>query len=203
MTELRDFELDLIREFKPPPDYIMERRYRGTSKSRIGLFVRDHLQDVGEDWVHHMWERWRYVCDVAHTMGVMMRKNTYMSFAQLIYYMSKVGLLEEVDKPEEERYGGKWASKDFLKTYYRIAPYINREDERWYRPMAFAYPTSSIVWGDLPWEKKEQYYLNRKLARRIKAAKRLRIPLESLPEDLRTLGLKRKRLKLKAEAEFE
>jgi len=182
MNELRSFERELIEEFAPGAE--IKRLGRGTSKARVGLWIRDHLLDIEQDWVHHMWGSWIYFCNVARTMGTNFRKDTYPSFVQMIYCLNRLGLIEEVELPKEERYGAKGAKELFLRTFYRVNPGMEK-DERWNYPEAALYPTSRVRWSDLPEEIKEKYLASRRLKSRLRYAERYGIPLEEVPKELR------------------
>jgi len=93
---LRDFEWDIINEFKPPEGYEMKRPARGAAKARTGLWIKDHLLDVEEDSITGIWKWRNYFAAVARNMGVMIRDSQYRSFWSYIYILSKIGLIEHV-----------------------------------------------------------------------------------------------------------
>jgi hypothetical protein len=100
---VRNFELELIREFCEP------KRYEGWghAKPRLGVWIRGHLLDVGEDYLYGMWKRFLEFCDFAHEMGVRYPKNDYGDFLTYIWVLEREGLVrlvrEEFYRPRVPR----------------------------------------------------------------------------------------------------
>ena len=104
---LRPFELEILREIRTPPE---RPGPGGRSVSRKGVWIRGHLQDVGQDYPYNMWKLWREFLGEA---GLKMKAGSYQAFRTYIYILKRLGLIG--------RAGG--SPSTFSKKYYEL----NRE----------------------------------------------------------------------------
>ena len=93
-----------------------------------GLWIRDHLNDVGEDYITRMSTLYRK--EMKQSKKVV---SSYHQFCKMIYILENIGLIEFV---REEK-----SSKDWLKPrkYYKIKPGKEknlkwRNPQKYYRP---------------------------------------------------------------------
>ncbi len=96
--------------------------------SYAGVWIRDHLSEVGEDYIQHMSTTYRK--ELKKSKKVV---SSYHQFCKMIYVLESVGLIEFV---REEP-----ASKDWLKPrkYYRIKP-GKEKSLKWHNPQKYYRP---------------------------------------------------------------
>ena len=87
-----------------------------------GLWIRDHLSNVGEDYIQHMSTLYRR--EMKKTKNVV---SSYHQFCKLIYVLESLGLVEFTREEE--------SGKDWLKPrkYYRIKPGTEKS-VKWQNP---------------------------------------------------------------------
>ena len=90
-----------------------------------GIWIRDHLNDTGEDYIQHMSTLYRkYMKQSKKTVS------SYHQFCKMIYVLESIDLIEHVrdEKP----------SKDWLKPrkYYRIKPGMEKS-LKWNNPQKY------------------------------------------------------------------
>jgi hypothetical protein len=128
-TKLRDFELNIVKEFKT----FTVKEGGGKSRPRKGVWIRGHLVDVGEDYVYGMFKRWLEFCKAALLeFHAELEPGDYTAFKTYMYLLRKYGL---VLPTRTER--GK--STVILRIYYKV----NRarlRDPMWLNPFA-EYPS--------------------------------------------------------------
>ena len=83
-------------------------------KARTGLWIKDHLLDVGEDSVTKMWKRRNYFAAAANNVGASIRNSKYRSFWSYVYILSAIGLIEHVRSEPGPR------NPDLEEKYYAI-----------------------------------------------------------------------------------
>lgn len=97
--KLRDFELELIDYFKiPEAETLFAGRRKGRSKPRTGFWIKGHLQDVGEDYVYSMYERYSYFMSIANLEDV--DKHSFFTYVWLLRHLGLIELTrrEAMDK---------------------------------------------------------------------------------------------------------
>jgi len=181
--ELRDFEEKIISEFHPE----IITPGKGKAKSRLGWWIRGHLQDVGEDYPYHMWERWISFCSIAHSVKVLIPKNNYTQFAVYMGLLETNKLIKVVREEPKPR-------KRIKIKYYSVVE-ENIDGDLWINPRKAS--SHYKKWSELPEEKKEQYRKSRHLKAALSYAEKYGIPLEEVPDELRgrrrLTGIPRKR----------
>lgn len=179
---MRDFEEKILSEFHPK----IITPGKGKAKSRLGWWIRGHLQDVGEDYPYHMWERWINFCSIAHSMKVHIPKNNYTQFAIYMRLLEKNKLIKVVrEEPCPQ--------KRVTTKYYSVVR-ENLDSDLWSNPRKAS--SHHKKWSELSEEKKEQYRKSRHLKAALRYAEKYGIPLEEVPEELRgrrrLMGIPRK-----------
>jgi len=99
--------------------------------SYTGLWIRDHLNEVKEDFIQHMSTAYRK--QMKQSKKVV---SSYHQFCKMIYVLESISLIELV---REEK-----SSKDWLKPrkYYRIKP--GREKSlKWQNPQKYYEPKTA------------------------------------------------------------
>lgn len=99
--------------------------------SYAGVWVRDHLSEVGEDYVQRMSTAYRK--ELKQSKKVV---SSYHQFCKMIYVLESIGLIEPV---REEK-----SSKDWLKPrkYYRIK--LGKEKSlKWQNPQKYYEPKTA------------------------------------------------------------
>ena len=93
--------------------------------SYTGIWIRDHLIKVGEDYIQHMSTLYRR--EMKQSKKVV---SSYYQFCKMIYILDSIGLIEFV---REEK-----SSKDWLKPrkYYRIKPGMEKS-LKWLNPQKY------------------------------------------------------------------
>ena len=132
---LRPFEEEIIDRFKTFDMTVGG----GKSRPRKGVWIKQHLQDVGEDFIYDMWERWLAFVNIAHTREALIERGTYTALRTYIYLLKKYGLIIPT-----KRERAKTTNPQFFRQYYRVNTRL-LEDPRWrnpYRP----YPSWQKVW---------------------------------------------------------
>ena len=103
---LRPFEQNIVRQIRTRPE---SPGPGGRSISRKGVWIRGHLQDVGQDYPYNMWKRWRSFLEEA---GLKIKAGNYAAFRTYIWVLKRLGLIV--------RAGG--SSATFTKKYYGLNP---------------------------------------------------------------------------------
>ena len=90
-----------------------------------GIWIRDHLIKVGEDYITHMSTGYRK--EMKQSKKVV---SSYHQFCKMIYVLERIGLIEFV---REEK-----SSKDWLKPrkYFRIKPGMEKS-LKWRNPQKY------------------------------------------------------------------
>lgn len=90
-----------------------------------GVWIRDHLNDIGEDYIQHMSTLYRK--DMKQSKKTV---SSYHQFCKMIYVLDSIGLIEFV---REEK-----SSIDWLKPrkYYRIKPGAEKS-LKWHNPQKY------------------------------------------------------------------
>ncbi len=99
--------------------------------SYAGVWVRDHLMEMGEDYIQHMSTTYR--TKLKQSKKVV---SSYHQFCKMIYVLESIGLIEFVRKEP--------ASKSWLKPkkYYRIKP-GKEESIKWNNPQKHYVPKTT------------------------------------------------------------
>jgi len=146
---LRPFEAEIIEIF----------RVHGTRASPKGWWIRDHLMDVGKDYVYSMWKRYVRFCEAAKRVAtVTIHPGPYRSFRTYVYLLRRLGLLTLV---EEVKGPGIYSRR-----YYAITPGREEPFEDWLRPYQTIYPSAD--WKLMTREEKRIRRRKAKLAKLIK-----------------------------------
>jgi len=124
-----------------------------------GLWIRGHLQDVGNSYVYRMWKDWLSFVKIASELGVEIKPGTYQSFRTYFHLLKQLGLVRVYWKAPKEKRG-------FSKVYYELVP-EKIDDPAWMRPFQTKYPSTD--WSLLTFEQRRE--LKRKYRRR-----RVRVP---------------------------
>ena len=101
---LRPFERDIVRRIRTHP---RRRGGGGRSVSRKGLWIKNHLLEVGQDYVYSMHIRWKGFIEEA---GLNIKAGTYQSFRTYIYVLKRLGLIQRVGA----------STGRFSKSYYSL-----------------------------------------------------------------------------------
>jgi len=128
-VELRPFEIEIIRNFKT----FSPITGGGKSRPRKGVWIRAHLQEVGEDHIYSMWKRWRSFAIAARFQDANLDIGTYASFRTYMFLLKKKGL---VIPTRRER--ARTTRLEFRRQYYTVNTRTLR-DPRWLNPFA-GYP---------------------------------------------------------------
>ncbi|MFB0523166.1 MAG: hypothetical protein ACETV1_05325 [Candidatus Bathyarchaeia archaeon] len=121
---LRPFEEEIIDRFKTFDITVGG----GKSRPRKGIWIKQHLLDVGEDFIYSMWERWQSFTRIAHTREAEIESGTYGALRTYIYLLRKHGLLIPTKREQ-----AKTTNPLFFRQYYQL----NRrrlEDPLWRNP---------------------------------------------------------------------
>lgn len=124
MESLRSFETEIISNFK----VFSPVGGGGKSRPRKGVWVKQHLLDVEEDYVGSMWKRWTKFVGEARTKGAAIEFGTYDSFRTYVYLLKKNGL---VVPTRRERAKSTYAT--FFRQFYRLNN-SKLDDSRWLNP---------------------------------------------------------------------
>ncbi len=121
---LRPFEEEIIGHFKTFDPTVGG----GKSVPRKGVWIKQHLLDVDEDFVYSMWRRWRAFVTIAHGLDARIELGTYTAFRTYVYLLKKYRL---VIPTRRER--AKTTAREFFRQYYVVnSSLIN--DPRWINP---------------------------------------------------------------------
>ncbi len=99
--------------------------------SYTGLWIRDHLSEVGEDYIQHMSTAYRK--ELKQSKKVV---SSYHQFCKLIYVLKSIGLIEFV---REEPANKRWLKP---RKYYRIKP-GKEESVKWNNPQKHYVPKTT------------------------------------------------------------
>jgi len=121
---LRPFEEEIIANFKTFDPTIGG----GKSRPRKGVWIKQHLLDVGEDFIYGMYERWGTFTKAAILREASIEPGTYGSFRTYIYLLKKDGLIIPT-----KRERAKSTSHLFFRQYYRVNIRLLK-DPRWLNP---------------------------------------------------------------------
>jgi len=130
VVALRPFEEEIIANFKTFDPTIGG----GKSRPRKGVWIKQHLLDVGEDYIYAMWKRWEVFILQAHERKAEIESGTYTAFRVYIFLLKKYGLITPT-----KRERAKTTSRLFFRQYYRVNIRL-LEDPRWLNPYA-EYPS--------------------------------------------------------------
>jgi len=120
---LRPFEIGIIEKFKT---FSTVEAKGGKATPRKGVWIRDHLLDVEEDYVYRMFLRWQRFVAEALTREAEIPLGDYTAFKTYVWLLKTQRLIIPTRK---ER--GK--STKFLRQYYRVNPDL-LQDPRWFNP---------------------------------------------------------------------
>lgn len=177
---MQPFEEEIVREFHPPTGEAPGLYGKGTMKPRLGLWIRGHLLDVGEDYPYGMWKQWNDLCNTANSIGVMIPTNNYTQFVIYMSLLQSAGLIEVV---REKPYRMEDDPEKRIRIKYYSTIQENIDSDLWNNPRKGS--PSYKVWKDIPQEKREQYYKSRRKASEVRYARRYNIPLRDVPDELR------------------
>lgn len=121
---LRPFEFEIIDNFK----VFSPVEGGGKSRPRKGVWIKQHLLDVREDYVQSMWRSWQKFAGEARTKDAAIEFGTYDSFRTYIYLLKKHGL---VIPGKRER--AKSTQRTFFRRFYRLNN-SKLDDPRWRNP---------------------------------------------------------------------
>jgi len=124
VVALRPFEEEIIDRFKTFDPTIGG----GKSRPRKGIWIKQHLLDVDEDFIYSMWERFGKFVDLALIREAHIELGTYTAFRTYIYLLKKNGLIIPT-----KRERAKTTRREFFRQYYRVNPRLV-EDPRWLNP---------------------------------------------------------------------
>lgn len=108
---LRPFEEQIIDRFKTFDMTVGG----GKSRPRKGVWIKQHLQDVGEDFIYSMWERWLVFTNIARTREAEIEPGTYTALRTYIYLLRKYGLIIPT-----RRERAKATNPQFFRQYYKV-----------------------------------------------------------------------------------
>jgi len=121
---LRPFEEEIVNKFK----VFSWERGGGKAIPRKGVWIKQHLLDVNEDFVYGMWQHWTTFVRAAHEMKADIELGTYAAFRTYVYLLKKYGLIIPT-----RRERAKTTSTEFFRQYYRVNTRLLR-DLRWLNP---------------------------------------------------------------------
>jgi len=121
---LRPFEEEIVNNFK----VFSWERGGGKAIPRKGIWIKQHLLDVKEDFIYGMWQRWSAFISIAHEMKAEIELGTYAAFRTYVYLLKKYGLIIPT-----RRERAKTTSPEFFRQYYRVNTRLLR-DPRWLNP---------------------------------------------------------------------
>jgi hypothetical protein len=129
-AELRPFETEIISNFK----VFSPISGGGKSRPRKGVWIRQHLLDVGEDYVGGMWKKWTKFVGDARKQNAEIEFGTYDSFRTYVYLLKKHGMIVPT-----RRERAKSPDAGFFRQFYRLNT-RRLEDPTWLNPYA-TYPS--------------------------------------------------------------
>jgi len=121
---LRPFEEEIVNKFK----VFSWKHGGGKAIPRKGVWIKQHLLDVNEDFVYGMWQRWIAFVRVARDMKAEIELGTYAAFRTYIYLLKKYGLIVPT-----KRERARTTSPGFFRQYYRVNTRLLK-DPRWLNP---------------------------------------------------------------------
>ena len=182
MNELiiQPFEEEIMREFHPPIGEAPGFYGKGTMKSRLGIWIRQHLTEIGEDYPYRMWKRWNALCITANSLGIRIPLNNYTQF---VIYMRLLEMAKLIRVVREVPYRLENDPEKRIRIKYYSTIKMNLDNELWNNPRKGS--PSYKTWKDIPPEKKEEYYKSRRRKAVLRYATRYGIPISEVPEELR------------------
>jgi len=163
---LRPFELELIQGYKT---FSLGGR-GGKSLPRKGVWIRAHLQAVGEDYSYGMWKAWVAFTKLAELMGASIEAGTYQAFRTYLWILRKhpeapdVPALILPTRPTRRVGRAKTPLPEFQRSYYRLNP-ATLNSPIWQNP----YGTYSI------WQTWKRRHFLRPEAKRKRPRKKVRV----------------------------
>jgi len=127
---LRPFEEQIIERFKTFDITVGG----GKARPRKGIWIREHLLDVREDFIYGMWERWQRFITVAHMREADIEVGTYSALRTYVYLLKKASLIIP-----SRREKAKTTNPQFFRQYYIVNPNLLK-DPRWNNPYGL-YPS--------------------------------------------------------------
>lgn len=114
---LREFESQMIESFNTLS--VVPRfpsMYGGRAMPRTGVWIREHLREVGADYGYRMWKRFRTFYRFAQAEGALYPSTSYQSFEQYLYLLRRSGLIRYSAVPAGETIRG------FERAMYELVP---------------------------------------------------------------------------------
>jgi len=114
-------------------------RGRAASELRPGLFIREHLQEVEEDFIANMHRAYKEEIkkrNERRPKGQKLRKPTYQTFTNYVWHLANLGLLQFVREEMTDRLEEKGLAP---RHYFRLATDADLENEAWLYPKLAKY----------------------------------------------------------------
>jgi len=123
LSLLRPFEIKILEDFKR---FARTAGKGGRSASRKGIWIRNHLLDVEQDYLYGAWLRWKRFVELAKRLDVKLAVGQYGAFRTYCWLLKESGLIVKVATEKSSRGG-------FPRSYYGLVE-ENLDSELWLNP---------------------------------------------------------------------